>query len=222
MKAELQQKARELRRQGWSVRQITNVLGVSKSSISLWTRDIELTEQQRLELRRHQRQFGELNIGSRTNQERNLKKRLSFQQAGRMRAKEGNPLHQAGCMLYWAEGAKGRNGIYFVNSDSNMIKLFVRFLREEFGVQNKALAIRIHCHTYDEQEIKRIERYWCDLLNLPLTCVKKTYIKDGGSSRSNRLENGVCDIRVHSTEIVQHIFGAIQEYAGFDNPAWLF
>lgn len=36
-------------------------------------------------------------------------------------------LHLAGCMLYWAEGAKSRNTIEFANSDPNMVRLFCRF-----------------------------------------------------------------------------------------------
>jgi hypothetical protein len=32
---------------------------------------------------------------------------------------------------------------------------------------------------------------------------------------------GVCALELHSTRVVQHIYGAIQEYAGFDKPAWL-
>jgi len=40
--------------------------------------------------------------------------------------------------------------------------------------------------------------------------------------RRNKLPYGVCSIRVRrSTRIVQHIYGAIQEYAGFDEPRWL-
>jgi hypothetical protein len=37
----------------------------------------------------------------------------------------------------------------------------------------------------------------------------------------NKLPYGVCSVVVHSTWMVQHIYGAIQEYAGFDEPAWL-
>jgi hypothetical protein len=36
------------------------------------------------------------------------------------------------------------------------------------------------------------------------------------------LPYGVCSIRIlRSTHLVQHTFGAIQEYAGFDEPRWL-
>jgi hypothetical protein len=37
----------------------------------------------------------------------------------------------------------------------------------------------------------------------------------------NKLPYGVCSLRVNSTPAVQHVFGAIQEYAGFEEPAWL-
>jgi transposase len=36
-----------LRRQGWSVKQIERELSVSRSSVSLWVRDIQLDEGQR-------------------------------------------------------------------------------------------------------------------------------------------------------------------------------
>lgn len=44
---------------------------------------------------------------------------------------------------------------------------------------------------------------------------------DPGIRRKNKLPYGVCTVQVCSTELVQHVFGAIQEYSGFDNPAWL-
>jgi hypothetical protein len=40
--------------------------------------------------------------------------------------------------------------------------------------------------------------------------------------KKNKLPYGVCALRVlRSTRIVQHIYGAIQEYAGFEEPRWL-
>lgn len=45
-----QQQARELRSEGWSVRQIQQELGVSRSSVSLWVRDVPLSPEQVLRL----------------------------------------------------------------------------------------------------------------------------------------------------------------------------
>ena len=41
------QKARELRSQGYSINEIKTKLNLSKSSVSLWVRDIELTDGQK-------------------------------------------------------------------------------------------------------------------------------------------------------------------------------
>jgi hypothetical protein len=222
MKRDLREKARFMRQQGLSINHITKVLGVAKSSVSVWVRDIPLTEEQTAKLEHNRRQYAERNFGANTNRDRSRKLRITYQEAGRTKARENRPLHLTGCMLYWAEGAKTKNGIYFVNSDPNMVKLFIRFLRDEFNVENSEVAVRIHCHTTDTEEIGRIEDYWLKLLMLPHSCLRKTYIKQGSDTRHNVLRNGVCDIRVHRTELVQHIYGAIQEYGGFVNPEWLF
>jgi hypothetical protein len=222
MKKELRAKARLLRRQGASVNEIAGVLSVSKSSVSLWVRDIQLSQEQKAGLELQRRQYAGRNAGAQANRERSRKLRISYQDAGRARARENRPLHLAGCMLYWAEGAKGKNGIYFVNSDHNMVMMFMQFLRQELNVKGTEVGVRIHCHTTDVEEIRRIEGYWLNLLDLPLSCLRKTYVKQGRSTRRNILKNGVCDIRVHRTDLVQHIYGAIQEYGGFDNSEWLF
>jgi hypothetical protein len=39
--------------------------------------------------------------------------------------------------------------------------------------------------------------------------------------RTNKLPYGTCRIVVNDTQIVQAIYGGIQELAGFDRPEWL-
>ena len=147
-------KARSLRAQGLSIQQIANQLNVSKSSVSNWVRDVELTDTQRHAL--HARQKGQ-KAGSEANRKRAQKDRLHQQMIGRQHAHQGSQLHLQGCMLYWAEGAKRRGRIHFVNSDVKMMLLFMRFLREELDVSNEGIVMYIHCYTHDPNEIKRIE-----------------------------------------------------------------
>jgi transposase-like protein len=52
MKRAERERARELRRAGHSVKEICRELGVAKSSVSVWVRDIELTDEQLLALKR--------------------------------------------------------------------------------------------------------------------------------------------------------------------------
>jgi transposase-like protein len=222
VKREDREKARLLRQNGASVRDIALQLGVSTGSVSQWVRDITLTQAQIDALQADRYQYGAQNKGAKQNQERARLKRLAYQAVGRQRAREGSPLFLAGCMLFWAEGAKTRNRIYFANSDPNMQLFFIRFLREELGVKDEDFTINIHCHYNDPEVVRRIERYWLDLLKVPDTCLRKTQYKIGSDTRKNILVNGVCSIGVYSGELTHMLFGAIQEYAGFDNPDWLF
>lgn len=135
-------------------------------------------------------------------------------------------LHVAGCMLYWAEGKKGRNAAVFSNSDPHMCALFCRFMRECFAITDDRLSFSINAYTNNGRTIKEIEAFWLDLLGLPRSSARKhmtNHFPTSSSGRKrNKLPNGVCTIRVaQSTPIVQHIYGAIQEYAGIDCPEWL-
>jgi len=215
--------ARELRMQGWSYKQIAEEIGVSKGSVHNWCKDIKLTPEQKAANKERQIKRGKNNKGAQTNRKKALIERREYQNAGRMKARQGSHLHMIGCMLYWAEGAKyRRNNLIFANSDVKMIQVFAHFLREELNVQDDGIKVKVHCHTTNPDEIEAIENYWLNLLQLPRDNLNTTQIvKSSGKSR-NRLQYGVCTITVNNTEILQHIFGAIQEYGGFENDNWLY
>jgi hypothetical protein len=129
-------------------------------------------------------------------------------------------------MLYWAEGSKGRNQVHFANSDVNMVRFFWDFLREQLGVRAADMTVRLNVYTTNGLTLSEIEEHWLRALNLPRTCLRGHTLNHVPTSSSgkkrNHLPYGVCSIRVlKSTHLVQHIFGAIQEYAGFEEPRWL-
>ena len=220
--------ARTLREQGVSIKRIAAAVGVSQSSVSLWTRDIELTPDQRSRNLR--------GLGGPLNREdvrrraaswaaRCRRRRQEWQEEGRARAREGDPLHMAGCMLYWAEGAKARNSLKFVNSDAQMVKLFARFLTDALGVDPASICMRLNVYTTNGLSIDAVERYWLDLLHLEPASLRKHPLDHRPTSSSgravNKLPYGVCTLAVHQTWAAQHVYGAIQEYAGFEQPKWL-
>jgi hypothetical protein len=47
------------------------------------------------------------------------------------------------------------------------------------------------------------------------------HVPRSSGQKKNTLPCGVATLKVHDTRIAQHIFGAIQEYGGFDEPRWL-
>lgn len=221
---ELREKARQLRLAGYSLGHIATELGVVKSTVSLWVRDIELEESQIIALQENKNAKLRIqNRGAKANRDKFRAIRFGYQTEGRLRARQNpTPLHLMGCMLYWAEGAKGRNEVAFVNSDPEMILIFCRFLKEELHLPSEMIILQVTSHSKDIEVNRKQNHYWLHLLDLPLSCLRKTVHKEGNPRvRHNVLENGICRIAVRKSEVLQHIFGAIQEYAGIEKPEWL-
>ena len=136
-----------------------------------------------------------------------------------------DPLYIAGCMLFWAEGDKTGSSVRLSNSDPEVIRLFARFLRECFGVEDE--RFRVYCHLFADHVSKQreVEQFWLDTAELPPTALRKSmvnnYSRSSQRKRFNRLPYGTCKLVVHSTEIVQTIYGSIQEFAGFSRPEWI-
>jgi transposase-like protein len=222
-------KARELRLQGMPIKRIARALDVSPSSVFYWTRDIELSaEQIRRNLRGPSGPQDPARVARRAAswRRRSREKRLGYQLDGRHRARRADPLHMAGCMLYWAEGTKSRNKVSFSNSDLNMIRFFGRFLRESLEVQPEQLTIRLNVYTGNGISVSEIEDHWLNALGLPRSVLRGHTLNHTPTSSSGqktaRLPYGVCSLTVlKSTHLVQHIYGAIQEYWGFEEPRWL-
>jgi predicted transcriptional regulator len=222
MKLEQKIQAQKLRKQGISINDIAKQLNVSKSSVSTWVKDIILTSEQIKELEKQNPIYNKQLHGSQVKANNARKQRLQYQNEGMLKAKEGNLLHQAGCMLYWAEGAKSKNQCKFVNSDIEMLKLFMSFLRKILNISNDKITFTINCYTTNGLTKSDIENFWFNILDLNSSNLRKGQENNKPRSstnqiRHNKLIYGIVSISVNSTQLVQHIYGAIQEYANFSN-----
>ncbi|MFL5980755.1 MAG: hypothetical protein ACJ74D_11835 [Gaiellaceae bacterium] len=168
---------------------------MSKSSVSLWVRDIELTPAQQQALLERNPAYNRQHSGWAKVAQRRREERIAFQEDGRRRARLRDPGFVAGCMLYWAEGSKDRNQLQFSNSDLAMARFFVDFLKKYFGLQPS--EIRITCHLYADHlaHQRQIEQRWLDALGLGKESLRKSVVN------------------VYSKYI--------QELGGFTRDAWL-
>jgi hypothetical protein len=221
--------ARRLRFAGMPFKRIAAELRVSVSTVHSWTRGIKLTpEQRQRNLRGPRGPQNPVQVARRTEtwRRKHRDKRRKYQEEGRRRASEMDPLHLAGCMLYWAEGAKQRNQLVIANSDVAMLRFFMLFLRESLAVKSEDCRIRLNVYTNNGLPLEEIERHWLCALELPRSSLRSHSLNHYPTSSSGRkrrkLPYGVCTLTVaKSTRLVQHIFGAIQEYGGFDEARWL-
>ncbi len=210
MKIIEKQEARRLRAFGYSINEIVGRVGVSKSSASLWVRDIELTSKQRQQL--SERGFRKDAIEKR--REARLRNEAAKRQIiiDNAQKEVGIISHREllliGTALYWAEGGKTKRGVVrFSNSDPEMIKIIMRFFREECNVPEEKFRGHIHIHPH-LNHIKA-KQYWSFISRIPEDRFFKTYRKASKASRHKKdsLPYGTFDVCVCSTELFLKILG---------------
>ena len=226
-KVEELKKSRELRKEGYSLGEISKLLKVSKGSVSLWVRDVEMPEDKKLELLERTENKLTLSIKSANlaNTEKFKYLRELYQEEGRKLAKLNDPHFFSGCMLYWAEGNKSRRDLVFTNSDPNMLKYFISFLLKYFNIEYKDISISCLYYSTNLVETNEVEKYWINILKFPVTCLRKTTInrtkRTSNKERQERTKYGVLRIKIGSVKILQMIYGALQEIANFSNKDWI-
>jgi hypothetical protein len=165
-KNDLRAKARQLREQGLAYNQIAAELGVSKSSVSLWVRDLPRPE--RLSYEECCRRVAE---GVRRYWAAERHVREAQREATRAAAAaEIGALTQrelliAGAIAYWCEGAKNKpylrqDRVIFMNSDPGLIMFFLRFL-DAAGVGRDRLIYRVQIH--ESANVAAAEQFWLAL-----------------------------------------------------------
>ncbi|WP_432163078.1 hypothetical protein [Streptomyces tendae] len=176
-KDDLRDRARELRRRGWTYDQIEAELGCSRSSVSLWVRDLpkpepRYTPQEQQTLMR----AGLARVRSAQDEERQRTKEEAKLAIGELSARE---LFLVGVGLYWAEGGKDkpydrRENVTFVNSDPGMIKVFLAWL-DLLGIERERLRFTVMIH--ENADVAGAEQFWAELVSADRSAFNKTTLK---------------------------------------------
>jgi transcriptional regulator with XRE-family HTH domain len=162
-KDDLHARARELREKGLDYEEIAGALGVSKSSVSLWVRDMPRPARLSYEESRKRSAEGARRYWAAERPVREAKRELARAAAateiGQLSQRE---LLIAGAIAYWCEGSKSKphrpaERVIFVNSDPGLIKLFLRFL-EVAGVEFTRLKFRVQIH--ETADVSAAEQFW--------------------------------------------------------------
>lgn len=213
-KDDVRARAIALRKEGKSYREIRDELRVSKSSLSLWLRDIVLTDDQQAGLD-EMRQLSRTKAG-RTRQAARLAQRAAIVGEARRQIPELNEpeLFVAGVVGYWAEGAKAKawrssEGVSLINSDPDLITLFLRWL-DLIGISPDRLQFRIAIH--ETADVEAATRFWADIVGVDARVFQKPTIKRHrpNTKRKNVGEtyHGCLVVRVRrSTELSRKIEG---------------
>jgi transcriptional regulator with XRE-family HTH domain len=150
-----------LRRKGYSLKEIAERLKISKSTASLWLRDVNvgLTGLRRL------KNISDLgrNKAIKTNKKKKHDRLQKVADRTMTFRKNLSDYDVEKCklllaMLYWGEGAKTGSRLTFINSDPNMVKVYLFLLRKSFDINIGRLKGAIHLHSYHNQ-VEMVD-YW--------------------------------------------------------------
>ena len=177
-KSALRLRARRLRERGQSIRDITKMLRVSKSSASRWCQDIELTTAQitRLTSRKEGAvRKGQL-LGALTQKRKRAAVVERYLLEGRERFKVLGDVEFfiAGLALYLAEGAKTMRQVHFVNADPRVVLFMMRWLRKFFKKETEDFAVSVLINESHRSRQQTVLRFWSEYLDIPANQFRKT------------------------------------------------
>lgn len=209
MKLEQKKEAIRLRKLGKSYKEIRQKINVAKATLSLWLRDVELTEEQKIRLFITLKQKNAFRMAR---EKRKIKKeqqtkiiKLASEEVNQL---INNPIFLAGLMLYRAEGDKSdvSEAVKITNSDPKMIKLIMRWFREICNVPEKKFRIYLHIHALHCRP--DIEKYWSQITGVPLSQFYKTQVKPTTlKHRRNPLYDGTCAVVICNKNLFRRIKG---------------
>lgn len=173
--------ARELRKKGVSVNKIAARLQVSKSSVSLWVRDIILTVEQLEKLQKHTivgADRGRLKSAL-IQKNRRLKRIQDEIEKGKKYFSNINhgEFFATGLAIYWAEGTKKQRRISFCNSDPKLIQLMISWLKLYFKIPLSRLGCYVGINQIHTQREVIVKKYWSEITGIPLNQFTKTSFK---------------------------------------------
>ena len=161
-----QQRARELRAESWTLGDIAAELGVSKSSVSLWVRDVEFVPSPR----RRTRPPRVSSLHLRKMEEIASLDAAAVAEIGQMTDRE---FLMAGIALYAGEGSKTDGAIKFANTNPALVVLFLAWLRRFFTVEESRLRVNLYLH--EGLDIDAAVEYWSRLTGIPASQFGKPY-----------------------------------------------
>lgn len=196
----LKQKARVLRHEGLSYDKIFQKIGVAKSTLNYWFRDLPRSPYQRdPRVRRAHlarvRPLAANVIRAKRNARLMAAEKKAIEEVSQFPLEDKMVQKSLLALLYWAEGAKTHpSGFKFANTDPALALLFLTLLRGTIPIDEKKIKIYLHCHHY--HNIAEIRKFWSKVLDVPISQFAKVHLKSRKKTKRKRKNfAGICFIR---------------------------
>lgn len=168
-KSKLKINARKLRNAGNSIKDIARILAVSQSTVSLWCRDIKLSQKQLnkiLDTKRNLITRGRMKGAMMQRQKRVRAIHEATQEAKKLNKLTNNEFFIAGLALYLAEGTKTYGTVQFTNSNKHIVKFMMSWFNRFYNIPLSQIKCSIHINAIHKNREKDIIAFWRRYLRL--------------------------------------------------------
>jgi transcriptional regulator with XRE-family HTH domain len=197
-----QEQARAMRAEGMTLVEIAEALGVAKSSVSLWVRDVVFTPRPRQRPtfvapnRLHIAKLAEIEACDGEGRER-------------IGVLSDDAFLAAGAALYAGEGTKRDGQVCFANSDAAMMRFFAAWFRRYFEIDEARLRVRVYLH--QGLDLDAAHAHWSDVTGVPLEQFRAPYRAEADPTiRSNKHEHGCAYLLYACSRTHRRIMGLVR------------
>ena len=193
----LKNRAADLRRRGWSYNIIAGRLGVGKSTLSHWLREIPYQPNRTV--------IERIRLGPARSAANKAQRKLEHIRSLKIDGRReigtisDRDLLLLGLGLYMGEGTKLYEDVRVVNSDPQVIRVAMEWLRRSCGVPNQNFAAVVH--VYPDSSPTASIKYWARLTGIPQDQFERVQIDrrlNKSNNKRRRLPYGTLHVKVYS------------------------
>jgi hypothetical protein len=122
-------------------------------------------------------------------------------------------LRMAGIALYAGEGSKTDGAVGFANTNPQMTRLFLRWLRSEFDIDETRLRVRLYLH--QGLDLDAAVAFWAEVTSIPSSQFGKAYraVPDP-SIRNSKHPMGCATVDYRCSRTHRRIMGMVDALLG--------
>lgn len=203
----LKPEAIKLRKRGFSITKIEKRLGVARSTLSGWFKNIKLNPKQKKILSQNSKK-GLIKARKKAVLWHNIQKQKRIREA-RMDAtkslenidsKNKNIIELALAMLYLGEGSRKSPETSLANSNPEILKFFLTVIENIYNVKRE--KIRCELRLRMDQNPRKLKVFWANALNMPIENFKYVVLdKRTAGKKTYPHYKGVCHLRCVNVSI---------------------
>lgn len=196
----LKTEAIKLRKQGQSIAYVEKTLGIPRSTLSGWFKDVPLTNAQKKKLHKNwenalvkARKEAVKWHNARKRERIDLARSSALETLNKINLMDNSTLELSLALLYLGEGSKKKVETSLASSDPEILRFYIAALKRLYDVETCVLSCQLYLRA--DQNPNDMRRYWSKTLRIPLSQFRYTNLDKRTQGRPTYTDyKGVCSV----------------------------